>query len=115
MNRPSRREKHLTWRFLKTPAIIRPLRQPLRMLAHLDFGEVTELPIVLVSKISVPARVPRVRIPLSPLYQTQSGSRNRPQTPEFDEGCGCRRLGAVPRLCERSSHQSSCFLTRIYG
>jgi hypothetical protein len=30
-------------------------------------GEVTEWPIVLVSKTSVPARVPRVRIPASPL------------------------------------------------
>src|SRR5580704_11447551 len=38
--------------------MIRPRAGPL--------GEVTEWPIVLVSKTSVPARVPRVRIPASP-------------------------------------------------
>ena len=43
-----------------------PIRQPPQLLAHLCFGEVTEWPIVLVSKTSVPARVPRVRIPPSP-------------------------------------------------
>ena len=37
------------------------------MLAQHCYGEVTERPIVLVSKTSVPVRVPRVRIPPSPL------------------------------------------------
>ena len=67
LNCPSLTEKQHTWRFLKTPAIIRPpFASRHKMLAHLCFGEVTEWPIVLVSKTSVPARVPRVRIPPSP-------------------------------------------------
>ena len=80
---------------------------------HLDsrtLGEMAERLNAPVLKTGVPVRVPRVRIPLSPLYQTQSGSRNRPQTPEFDEGCGCRRLGAVPRVFEQSAHQSSSMI-----
>ena len=47
------------WKRLAFKSMIRPTAGP--------FGEVTEWPIVLVSKTSVPARVPRVRIPASPL------------------------------------------------
>ena len=60
-----------------------------------------------VLKTGRPVRVSGVRIPLSPLYQSQSGSRNRRQTPLFDEGCGCVRLGVNPHSRESMSHQSS--------
>jgi hypothetical protein len=51
-------------------------------------GEVTEWPIVLVSKTSVPARVPRVRIPASPLaFDAISNviAASRVATPVFRE------------------------------
>ncbi len=51
----------LTWRSSPAPIIIPPQRP--------TSGEVTEWPNVLVSKTSVPSRVPRVRIPPSPLFK----------------------------------------------
>ena len=53
-------------------------------------GEMAEWPIAPVLKTGVPARVPRVRIPVSPLYQAHSDSRNPCLTSYVDRGCGCR-------------------------
>jgi hypothetical protein len=49
-----------------------------------------------VLKTGVPARVPRVRIPVSPLYQLHSDSRNPCLTSYVDKGCGCRCFRARP-------------------
>ena len=59
-------------------------------------GEMAERPIAPVLKTGVPARVPRVRIPVSPLYQLHSDSRNPCLTSYVDRGCGCRCFQARP-------------------
>ena len=69
-----------------------PPRQPRKVRP----GEMAERPIAPVLKTGVPARVPRVRIPVSPLYQLHSDSRNPCLTSYVDRGCGCRCFQARP-------------------
>ena len=67
----------ILWKSIQTPADEKR-RSRLETMAAAEYdppddsalGEVTEWPIVLVSKTSVPARVPRVRIPASPLISS---------------------------------------------
>ena len=49
-------------------------------------GEMAERPIAPVLKTGVPSRVPRVRIPVSPLRQNASKRSVFPQNPEFTRG-----------------------------
>ena len=79
-----------TGRFFRTAAFgvlpsgnsltIRPLGRSIRP------GEMAERPIAPVLKTGVPSRVPRVRIPVSPLRQNASKCSVFPRNPEFTRG-----------------------------
>ena len=79
-----------TGRFFRTAAFgvlpsgnsltIRPLGRSIRP------GEMAERPIAPVLKTGVPLRVPRVRIPVSPLRQNASKCSVFPRNPEFTRG-----------------------------